>query len=204
MKALWHDVVEEIMRYVTLEGRYIVINTYHFLLLNHYRHKKWISFLYYLLMSLDSGIKDHMKNPRNPVLHVGLILLIYEHVKFHEVQKSLVSLKEDIFKPREGYETVSEEERVIKKSKKQRIILNKESESDRDDDVDYVPDSYASFEEGPNSPILGKTGKRKPDDKEGYTTCNDEVTSNVHYKGVKDKNELYGEASSPPPTTRQL
>lgn len=108
LKVLWQDVVEEIMRYVTLEGRYTMINTYHFLLLNHFKHKKRISFPYYLLISLDLGIKDYMKNPKNLVLHVGLILLIYEHVKAHEVQKPFVSPKEDIAKPWEGYETVSE------------------------------------------------------------------------------------------------
>lgn len=40
------------------------------------------------------------------------------------------------------------------------------------------------------------------DEKARYTTCSDEMVAIVPSKGGKDKNEIYGEASSPPPVTR--
>lgn len=76
-------------------------------------------------MLMDSRIKYHRKNPKNPLLHSRLILLIYEHVKVHDVHKNIVSPKDNPTKIREGYETNSGEERDSKKPKKKGLILNK-------------------------------------------------------------------------------
>lgn len=154
---LWGDVAEELMYFITLEGRFSVVNAYHVILLNHFCHKKRISFPYYLLVSLDSGLKDHKKNTKNHVLHVGLILLIYEYAKSFEVAKVIFTPKSKRFKPTEEYETASEEEPTSKKEKTRKLILDKESDSK--EDVEFFPESLASLEVGPQSLAVGKTKK---------------------------------------------
>lgn len=70
-----------VVRYFTLDGRFSIIYGYHFMLLNHFRHNRAISFPYYLLLSLENGIQDHRKNPNNPYLYEGLMLLLVDHIK---------------------------------------------------------------------------------------------------------------------------
>lgn len=75
----------EIMRYFTLDGRFSTLSSNHFMLLNHFRHKKRVPFSYYLLASLENGIKDFKRNPKNPILHEGLILLVMEYAKYFAI-----------------------------------------------------------------------------------------------------------------------
>lgn len=77
IKKIWGWVLNTIMEYITVEGRFSRAHTYHFVLLNHFRHDKKVSLPYYLFRSLNK----HSKNPSSPVLHCGLLLLIYEHCK---------------------------------------------------------------------------------------------------------------------------
>lgn len=70
-----------LMCYFTLDGRYMMLYGHHFVLLNHFCHGKLVSFSFYLLMSLEEGISNYKKNPRNPYLHEGLMLLIVEFIK---------------------------------------------------------------------------------------------------------------------------
>lgn len=70
------------MKFFTLDGRFTKIYGHHFVLLNHFRHNEKISFPFYLLSSLSASIFDFKENPHvNPVLHQGLISLIYKQLK---------------------------------------------------------------------------------------------------------------------------
>lgn len=71
-----------------MEGHFTRAHTYHFVLLNHFRHEKRVSLPYYLFRSLSRSLNKHNKNPSNPVLHYGLILLIYEHYKILAIQEN--------------------------------------------------------------------------------------------------------------------
>lgn len=51
IKPIWVDMVVSLMRYFTLDGIFSAIFGYHFILLNHFRHKKLVYFPYYLLLS---------------------------------------------------------------------------------------------------------------------------------------------------------
>lgn len=70
-----------IMEYITIEGRFSRAHTYHFVLLNQFRNEKRVSLPYYLFRSLSRSLNKHNKIPSNPILHCGLLLLIYEHYK---------------------------------------------------------------------------------------------------------------------------
>lgn len=82
------DVAEVIMRYVTLDGRYARIFSYQFVILNPFKHDRKISIPFYLLSSLKHSLEKHAKNVDNPVLHEGLIHLILNYAKAHEVKSS--------------------------------------------------------------------------------------------------------------------
>lgn len=110
------------MRYITLEGCFSMVNVYHFFLLNHFRDKKKIPFPFYLLASLESRLKDHKRNPKNLVLHVGIILLITYYAKSFEVVKIISTPKGKQLKPTKEYDMVSKEESVSKKGKKRKIV----------------------------------------------------------------------------------
>lgn len=63
-----------------MDGHFTRVYSYHFSLLNHFRYKVRVSFPYYLLYSLRKSLDDHKKNPKGfPILHTGLIRLIFEH-----------------------------------------------------------------------------------------------------------------------------
>lgn len=81
LKEIWRDFFDDIMRYFTLDGHFSIIFGHHFFFLNQFRHKKKVSFPFYLFVSLENGIWDHIHNPKNPILHEGLILLISKCVK---------------------------------------------------------------------------------------------------------------------------
>lgn len=69
------------MCYFTLDGIFSSLFGYHFILVNHFHHKKVISFSFYFLTSLEYEIKEHRKNYKLPILHEGLIMLIMEYMK---------------------------------------------------------------------------------------------------------------------------
>lgn len=81
LKLLWRDLVLAIMHYFMLEGRFSVVYSYHFMLLNQFRHKVLISFPFYLLLSMEKSIKDHQKNPKKVILHEGLMIMLFSHSK---------------------------------------------------------------------------------------------------------------------------
>lgn len=78
---IWGCVLNAIMEYIIVEGHFTRVHTYHFMLLNHFRHEKRISLPHYLFRSLSRSLNKHRKNPTTPMLYCGLILLIYEHCK---------------------------------------------------------------------------------------------------------------------------
>lgn len=69
-----------------MEGHFTRVHTYNFVLLNIFRHEKRISLHYYLFRSLSRSLNKHSKNPTSPMIHSGLILLIYEHCKILAIQ----------------------------------------------------------------------------------------------------------------------
>lgn len=88
IKKIWGCVLNAIMEYITVEGHFTRAHTYHFVLLNHSRHDKRIYLPYCLSRSLSRYLNKHSKNPSNPKLHCGLILLIYEHCKILAIQEN--------------------------------------------------------------------------------------------------------------------
>lgn len=85
---IWVDIAKFIVRYITLEGHYASIFSYHFTILNHLRHDKIFSIPFYLLSSLENSIHKNFENEENPVLHEGLILLVVEFSRARKVRPS--------------------------------------------------------------------------------------------------------------------
>lgn len=78
IKTVWCFVLTVIMKYITLDGRVTRASGHQLVLLNHFKHKVQISFPFFLQASFNANIKEHKKNP---ILHGGLLLLIFEHIK---------------------------------------------------------------------------------------------------------------------------
>lgn len=87
IKPIGGDLAMDLMQYFTLDGRYTALYG------NHFFHGKLVSFLFYLLLSLENGIMDYRKNPNNPFLHKGLMHLIVEHIKERYVIASPIPSK---------------------------------------------------------------------------------------------------------------
>ena len=73
----WNEVCLILMKYLTLEGRYGVCYYYHFTLLNHFRHRDFISIPFFLLHDLVDmviDVKEKMRKGVNfTILHQGLM-----------------------------------------------------------------------------------------------------------------------------------
>ena len=83
LPAPWDDVCVVLMKYLTLEGRFGVYYYYHFLLLNHFRNRDFISILFFLLHSLEDMVTD-VREKRNKgqnftIIHQGLIFRLYQY-----------------------------------------------------------------------------------------------------------------------------
>ena len=95
IKPLWRFVLRAIIKYITLDTKFDRICTYHFVLLNHFRYGVKIFFPLYLYSSMNDNINDFKeKNTRNPALHEGLLLLIYEYFKARTIRKHIRDRKE--------------------------------------------------------------------------------------------------------------
>ncbi len=82
IKKIWRYVLYALIDYVTLDPRFDQVRTHHFVILNHFHHKKRISIPFYLLTSLNKEISSSKKKATvNLALHEGLLLLIHEHFK---------------------------------------------------------------------------------------------------------------------------
>lgn len=82
IKPIWRELLKVIMEFFTLDDKFMKIYGYHFVMLNHFRHKVNIYFPFYFLSSLNANINEHRENPHiNPVIHQGLILPIYDQFK---------------------------------------------------------------------------------------------------------------------------
>lgn len=88
LQSLWAEIAEVIMRYITHDGHYANIFSYHFMILNHFRYNKIISLPFYLLSFLENSLANHTKNSDNLVVHEGLIKLIMEYAKDYGVKPS--------------------------------------------------------------------------------------------------------------------
>lgn len=87
------------MRYITLDGPFTTIFSYHFTILNHFRHDRKIYLSFYFLSSLENGLSNHANNNDNHVLHEALNLLIMKYAKMNEVKPSPVHKIEGNPKP---------------------------------------------------------------------------------------------------------
>ena len=82
IKKIWRYVLRIIIEYVTLDPRFDRVRTHHFVLLNHFRHKVKIYFPLYIYTFMKKNIEGFNKCPvKNPALHEGLLLMIYEFLK---------------------------------------------------------------------------------------------------------------------------
>lgn len=93
IKPIWWEVVMDLMHYFMLDARFMALYGHHFVLLNHFFHCKLVSFHFYLLSSLEEGILKFKRNPKNPYLHEGLMLLIVDFLKANCIVRTLVSKK---------------------------------------------------------------------------------------------------------------
>ena len=73
--------------YFILDGRAKHVHKFHFVFLNHFRHKDRIFFPFYLRFSLLHSLQAHRKKESHSILHEGLILLIENYCK----NKAMVS-----------------------------------------------------------------------------------------------------------------
>lgn len=105
LKPLWRDLVLDIMHYFTLEGRFSIVYSYHFMLLNHLCHKVLVSFPFYLLLSMENSIENHRKNPKKVILHEGLMNLMFSHIKLKLIPISPKTLDCKKGIKNSGYET---------------------------------------------------------------------------------------------------
>ena len=56
IKNLWRYVLSVIIEYISLDTRFNMVRTHHFVLLNHFRHGIKISFPFYLFTFMSKGI----------------------------------------------------------------------------------------------------------------------------------------------------
>lgn len=81
------------MEFINLDGRYTMVYSYHFFILNHFRYKEKISIPYYLLCALNVGIMDVISNPKtNLAMHEGLMVVLYNHIKNNTAQLNIVEV----------------------------------------------------------------------------------------------------------------
>ena len=81
-KKIWRYVLRVFIEYISLDTRFDSIKTYHFVLLNHFRHGIKKLFPSYRFTSIKKGIEVFKKKPiTNLALHEGFLLLFYEYPK---------------------------------------------------------------------------------------------------------------------------
>jgi len=84
LQPFWSEVSLQIMKYITCEGRFIIMYGYHFCLLTELRHKmdlpskQKLSILYFLLQSLIECSTKLKEGTQNQLAHHGLIKLLIE------------------------------------------------------------------------------------------------------------------------------
>ena len=61
IKGIWHDVLCCIHEYFILDGRSKRVHKFHFVFLNHFRHKDRMSFPFYLHFLLLQSLYAHRK-----------------------------------------------------------------------------------------------------------------------------------------------
>lgn len=79
-----------IYEYFILDGRAKRVHKFHFVFLNHFRHKDRISFPFFLKHFLLQSLYAHRKTYSYPMLHEGLILLTENFCKSKAINPSLV------------------------------------------------------------------------------------------------------------------
>lgn len=95
IKKLWRLVLWVIIKYISLNTRFDCLCTHHFMLLNHFRYGVNISIPFYLYSSMNENINDYKeKHTRNPILHEGILLLIFEFFKARSLGKHMKNMKE--------------------------------------------------------------------------------------------------------------
>lgn len=151
IKKIWGCVLNAIMEYITVEGHFTRVHTYHFVLLNHFRHKKRISLPYYLFRSLSRSLNKHSKNPSTPVLHCGLIFLIYEHCKILAIQENKrFSMSSGKGKRRMEEGGLSKEESTQRKKSKNatglKIQEDKDNQKEMENDSDDIEKDCSEME----------------------------------------------------------
>eukprot|EP01018_Ginkgo_biloba_P022470 Gb_12244 [translate_table: standard] len=77
----WERVAVQIMKYLTLEGKFLKIFGYHIVILNSIRNDERINIPLFLLKSLEKSIKVVKTEKGRVPLHQGLLKLLYLHEK---------------------------------------------------------------------------------------------------------------------------
>ena len=96
------------------------MHKFHFVFLNHFRHKDRLSFCFYLRFSLLQSLQAHRKKELHPILHEGLILLIEGHYKNMAIvsspslDKNKGSATETYSRKSKGDETIKGKRRSLK------------------------------------------------------------------------------------------
>lgn len=145
----WCKIFKVVMEYVTIDGRFTKIYSYHFVLLNHFRHSIKIYFPYYLMCSLNDNLANHIKNPKvSPLAHQGLILLIYEHfeARANRIQSQIQDNDREYLPNNDFGNSAWEDdkevhpptEKIIKTSKKKKakFLKNKSHKNESEEDME--------------------------------------------------------------------
>ena len=76
----WGEVALRVYKFITCKGRFSLVFDYHFKILNHLRHHKYISMPYFMWKSLElmRRMVKGSKNPDTSLSYHGLIRLLVE------------------------------------------------------------------------------------------------------------------------------
>jgi hypothetical protein len=92
IKEEYPPMIASLQRFLTCEGRYVVIFIYHLRFLLHFEGGREIDFSYFLWMSLNKmvrGVKSLSKTEKTSIYHQGLIKMLV----LHEIRRQRISWK---------------------------------------------------------------------------------------------------------------
>lgn len=176
--------------YFILDGRNKRVHKFHFVFLNHFRHKDRLSFPFYLQFSLLHSLQDHKKKVSQPILHESLILLIEGYCKNkyiasnpskdkHKDSHSIKSKKEENAK---GKEKVLK----LKPLASQKHIVEEDSESEN---MEIPKNENPDEEDGIDFRYLSSNLEGYPKCKGKNEKGNDEAISEGNSDQINSKNE---------------